>query len=431
MFERINELILPAPKVVYFSMSMLYYTLFFFRPTFCTKYLGMTKEGYGDAIALMGIVSFLFMTAWSRLADHLARHRLVLVSVALAMGGSFQLLLIQFPDRPTLQYWWSVGILCLFGSFFGGIMPLTDFQVLRMLKARVPSGGAELYGRQRMFGTLSYGITTWFMGILIQHVGLKSFFPCMAIFAALFALLLCTLGESDRPVQEEVKESPKDAEESPKTTTIPIKSVEEVEPKKTLWTPHFIFFLFLVFLMGFARNIMNNFLASFLQETMSLTGNQAGFSVTCSSICSFIIFFNGAWLIRTFGIHWMLVVAQLAVTVRMWIYCFIPHDAGLWWLVYLIETMNGLAFGLTHLSGVKMAAETAPPGLGATAQALYTSMYTQLPVVVCGFAGGRSYQRLGPFWTFFITAIISSAALLMAILKFAGQGKLRFSRPQY
>ncbi len=73
------------------------------------------------------------MTGWGTVADSTGRHRLVLAAIVLAMAATFMLFLIPVASL-TLRFVSALGIFCLYSFFNSGILPLTDFQALRMLE---------------------------------------------------------------------------------------------------------------------------------------------------------------------------------------------------------------------------------------------------------------------------------------------------------
>lgn len=96
-----------------------------------------------------------------------------------------------------------------------------------------------------------------------------------------------------------------------------------------------------------------------------------------------------------------------------------------------IELLKGAAFGLTHLAGVKVARESAPEGLEATAQGFYEGCYSQLPSVISVPLGGPSIRMLGFRNTFLLTAIGISFSFVTVTSVFAYYGNLtaRSSKP--
>jgi hypothetical protein len=195
-----------------------------------------------------------------------------------------------------------------------------------------------------------------------------------------------------------------------------------------LTNPDYVFLLVFVFLSGTARAVMTSFAAMYWNEDMDLTTRQIGVAANFGILMEIGLFFAAPFLLDFFGIYWMLIFSQTAMVLRCWVYAFLPAKPSMFWVVYLTELLKGVAFGFGQTAGVKICGDVAPPGLEATAQALYTSFYSQLPAVIAAAAGGRLYQHFGGKVLFYTTAILSTVALALFLLKYTLDGRLCGSR---
>ena len=201
---------------------------------------------------------------------------------------------------------------------------------------------------------------------------------------------------------------------------------QRVSPWRRLLTNgNFLFFLFAVFMNGMARTVMTIFLSIYWKEALRLDDTAVAVATIFGITLEVTIFYFYRFF-APLGNYWMLVIAQAAMVVRCWTYYQMPTGSGSkHWQVWAIELLKGVAFGFTHSAGVRIAAESAPAGLEATAQALYTSMYAQLPAVVAAAIGGSVYEMHGPSMLFLITSIISTVALGLFLIKYSIDGKIR------
>lgn len=193
---------------------------------------------------------------------------------------------------------------------------------------------------------------------------------------------------------------------------------------KLLRNPNYLFLLVFVFLAGSARAVMTSFVAMYWNEDMDLDTSKVAIAANFGILMEIIIFFMSPFLLRFFGIYWMLIFSQISMALRCWFYAYLPASPDMVYYVYAIELLKGTAFGFAQIAGVKICVEVAPPGLEATAQAVYTSFYSQLPAVLSAAIGGRLYQWYGAKILFFITAIISTAALVLFFVKYTVDGRL-------
>ena len=76
-------------------------------------------------------------------------------------------------------------------------------------------------------------------------------------------------------------------------------------------------------------------------------------------------------------------------------------------LVLAIQLLNGLAFPMMWVAGVALAHETAPSGLTATAQGLFSSMVMGIGMAAGGFLGGPLLESLGGRGLFTIYGIVT------------------------
>lgn len=417
--SELDHRFLVTPKLLYFFAGCVFYTLSNFRLEFCEGYLGMTITEAGAASGIISLTGFLLAPIWSGLADLLNIHRLVLAFLAIGTALSFELLILW----PT-NYWYTILVLGVFGAFVGGIFPLTDYQILRLLVDKFGLGKA-LYGRQRMMGTVSYGLTPIMVGLLIDLMGLKVFFLLFPIFASIFVVLLHFFGFRDKSARSSNEPYPSvagakgDPQASPSMT--PLKSGEDTTSEGgnlKIWLK-FGFLLISVFVTGCGRQLLQVFLLRHLKSTMGLSGTLNGLTVFASTIFSILFMFMGAQLLATFGEHLMLLLGMVAMGIRLGAYAYLPTSSNWIPAVYAIELLNGVAFSFTHLAGFKIASDLAPRRMEATAQALYTGFYMQLPLIVIAPLGGYLYQRLGAISLFSWTSCITlgySAILFLKLL---------------
>ncbi|PJF19740.1 hypothetical protein PSACC_00393 [Paramicrosporidium saccamoebae] len=443
---KLEDRFLISPKLIYFVVCASFYALHVFRAKFIKQYLGFDDDEYGDLCAVMALVSFSFMTMWSTLADALGRHRTVLIVLCLALAGSFELFLFVIRvNNMTARFYLSAAVLGVYSFFASGMLPLTDFLTLRKLSNR-PGFSRDLYGRQRLWGTISYGLMTSLVGVVVQVFSLNALFyliPASSVLCAICVLGLAPADEpkslkglfSRNPKPEKPIESKSMAPETEETKLVVggEEAEEEIEgPKKPrpifqlLKNPSYLFMLIVVFMTGTARAVMTTFLSKYLEEGVKLLPTQVATAANFGIFLEVVIFFFGPTYLRIFGIYWLLVFGQIAMVVRCWAYVILPPTPSNFWLVYLIELLKGVAFGFTQLAGVKLASDSAPKGLEATAQALYTSVYSQLPTVLAAVAGGRCYKAFGPNLLFNVTSVVSTVALCLFVLKYALDGSIRF-----
>lgn len=448
-WHALNQDYLITPKLLYFFLNLEVYAFYVFKGSFIKKFLLIDAKKYGFLMSLMACIGFPCMTMWGRLADHLGRPKLVLTFLAIATAGSFELLIFQVgAPKSTTHYVWVTFVLSLYALFFCGLAPLMDIIALKILSGN-PAFNKEMYGRQRLWGSLGYCVSTLMAAYLMGKIGDYALFGIIPACALVFCLVLFFAGPVDSPTPKrsieddlptgatkEVEEKKvSDEGEAKKQAAKKLEEQEMLEKmpnwrRKIKWPllrlltdGGYLFFLLAVFMTGSSRSIMTNYLSMYWELDMDLSKNIVAVAAIFGVVVEVIIFFFASRL-AFMGNFWMLLLAQLAMALRGWLYAFLPAQSSLFPAVFAIELLKGAAFGFTQLAGVKVASASAPPSLQATSQAIYNSVYAQLPAVLAALGGGVLYHIHGPKTMFIITAAISTASFTAFLLKWSWDGSI-------
>lgn len=500
VFKRANDRWLITPKLMYFTMNTVVYSFHLFRGAFITEYLLLDRKYVGLSGTLMGLVSFPCITMWSSFADAIGRHKLILSTITFGSVICFEMLFLRMGSL-SLRLVYSMTFLVLYSAFLAGMQPLLDFEALELLSSKA-GFSKEIYGRQRLWGTIAYSCVTLGGAYLIkvfQGFGVLAFIMPAAAVVFVVTLYFTALPDRPKPLgrrarraflerqqkqqekeereyESEVKvpmsqDVPQDKEgnnnsnitgniagnnndninenssnntgnNSPDFVSDPLKLETEGQaegfahrrvksPWKTLLTDaNYMFFLFVVLMLGLARAVMTIFLALVWQTELKMTTMEVAIAGAIFGMAlEIVVFFLAKYISPLMGNYWMLVTAQLAMVIRCWAYFLMPKSHEWYWLVYIIELLKGLSFGMAHSAAIKIANEAAPEGLEATAQALYNSVYVQLPTIIAGLVGMWAFHQFktaAPQIMFFGTAVISTAALVLFFVKYSIEGKIRF-----
>ena len=452
-WRELNQKFLITPKLLYFFLTLEVYAFYIFKGSFIKKYLGISTRSYGFLMSFMACVSFPFVTFWGKIADSTGRPKLVLAFLALATAGSFELLMFFVGGKGTIPHLiWVSFSLGIYALFFSGLIPLMDLIVLKILSGN-PSFSKEMYGRQRMWGSLGYSVSTFNSAFLMDKIGDASLFGIVPACAVIFCIILFFAGPSDKKESDELESSvgiqieKTESKESLELKAQEVQLEKEMLEKMPVWRQKikwpllrlltdggYLFFLLAVFMTGSARAIMTNYLSMYWELDMKLNKSLVAFGAIFGVIIEVIIFFCASYL--TFmGIFWKLLLGQFSMALRCWLYVLLPPKASLFPAVFAIELLKGSAFGFTQLAGIKVASASAPPSLQATSQAIYNSCYTQLPAVIACLGGGALYDAYGPLRMFIVTACISTFSFIAFTIKWTldgsiGIGNCRRRNPQ-
>ena len=480
--KQANDRWLITPKLMYFTMNMVVYSFHLFRGAFITDYLLLDSKYVGLSGTLMGLVSFPCITLWSSFADAIGRHKLILSAITLGSVICFEMLFFVMGSL-SLRLIYSLTFLVLYSAFLAGMQPLLDFEALELLSSKA-GFSKEIYGRQRLWGTIAYSCVTLGGAYLIKlfdGFGVLAFIMPSAAVVFVITLYFTALPDRPKPLSKKARreyferqkleqkmaheqqiqqqdqfnnsdvklsippnEVANNSHNSPSADplTDPTKletsgSIVEgfahrrvKSPWRTLLTDaNYMFFLFVVLMLGLARAVMTIFLALVWKTELKMTTMEVAIAGAVFGMAlEIVVFFLAKYISPIMGNYWMLVAAQMAMVVRCWAYFFMPKSHEWYWLVYIIELLKGLSFGLAHSAAIKIANEAAPEGLEATAQALYNSVYVQLPTIIAGLVGMWAFHQFkaaAPQIIFLGTSVISTAALVLFFVKYSIDGKIR------
>ncbi|PJF18652.1 hypothetical protein PSACC_01532 [Paramicrosporidium saccamoebae] len=403
----LNNRFLLTPKYICFAVGALNYAFDVYRMKLLTQHFGFEEDLCCYVMGVMNMASFVGVTLWSSLADRLGIHRIMLVGICLAMSAVFELgLLTAYLDK---QYWHYLAFTTcgLYGLLLGGLMPLTDDQILKLLTRRFGKDKSQ-YGRQAMMGMLVYGIITKTASYLFDIYKVGVFFVIVPVAGLLASTSVLMFGYHTTPTEERMEKTIENEEllvSSEKTMgeeELVVLSEKTMGDEKllalsetsstsfssyvtTIARPRFILCLLVVMATGFGRQTLKFYLPQFLNKELLLSENQIGNAYLGSSCFSILFYFCAPISFRYLGVRPMLLIGQLAMIMRISIYAFFtPHPH----LVPFVELLNGMGYSFTHLAAVQEATECAPPGWEATFQAVYGCIFVQLPAMVCPIVGG-------------------------------------------
>lgn len=410
------------PKILYFFAFLQQYCFYSFRSVFFKNYYKFNDFQFGCISAFSAGASFLGMTVWSNAADRTKSPKMVFL---ILVFGSLVSLLSFSLSAIKGRYYPSLVISCIYSFFNFGMNPILSNTVLEML---VEAGEVDksVYGRQVLFGTFAYVVSNLCLGIAMDEYGQESLFTIYPIVSLMlfFAVLYAFPSDARHRAALAVAASrtEKSDEVEKKTSDAP-----DLPWWHVLKSPRFVLFLLVIFFTGCARTVMSSFLSLYCKEKLGITGFYSSL-VMISGVVFEVGSFVMAPTVSRLGPYWMLVLAQIIMAVRAWAYVYIPASGEYFAVFLFIELLKGAAFGLTHLAGVRIAKESAPPGLEATAQGFYEGFYAQIPAIISAPMGGATIQYLGFKSLFFYTAVGISICCASVISIFAQNGKLRLKK---
>jgi PPP family 3-phenylpropionic acid transporter len=160
--------------------------------------------------------------------------------------------------------------------------------------------------------------------------------------------------------------------------------------------------------MGLAT--VHNFLFLYLSD-LGAGPMLMGLSLSVATLSELAVFVLGERLLGRLGPRGLLLLGTAATLLRLAAYSAIRAPG----LVLLVQLLHGLSFSATWVAAVSFAHRMAPPGLGATAQALVGGVTFGVSAAAGSSLGGLLYQAGGPHAMYRWAALALLAALALYV----------------
>lgn len=345
--------------------------------------LGITGEQVGWLSVLAPVMTMLFSTAISSLADR-AHKRARLAQVTMT-GAAICVFLLRFPDTFS-----GIALLMVFFAIFSSpIMALTDSLIARMAKRHSLN-----YGGMRLWGSFGFAMSAVVFGALWQNLG----FEPMFLTAALFYLPLIW-------ITGKLEEGPVNSQEKRVPVSILIRNSGTVLLLLATFLAGISNSLFMTFGGIYARWVGGG---NFLIGLMIAFGGIAELpTMLYSNRIS-----NRLGKTNTAILSYGLMAAAYLGYILMTDANFLP----------LFSILKGLGYGLWFTVTVRLLVERTPDEWAATAQSLLAICWFGLSPLVAGPLGGWIHDVISPKAVFGLGIItLGMAALVLWFAKLRGK----------
>ena len=345
---------------------------------------GLRGSQIGLLTGLPPFISLFAAPLWGSLADLTQQHRRW-QTLAILGAITSTLVLSHIGNFAAL-----IPLVVIFALFAAPIVPFFDNAVMDLLGNR-----KDLYGRQRLWGAIGWGMSAPLIGLLIELQGLMWPFWGYAGLMGLGLLITWTLPASSSGLQESFGKG---------LGTI-------------LANRRWIAFLGMVFIGGMSFSIITNFLFLHLLSLGAST-TLMGLSLTAATVSELPVLYFSGWLLTRWQARGLLVAAIFLLGIRLFSYSLLTAP----WPVLIIQLLHGPTFSAIWVAGVSYADKIAPSGLGATAQGIFAGVLLGLGSGIGAVLGGRIYENLGAVAMFQVFSLLALAAL--ALFQFGSRIKL-------
>lgn len=327
-----------------------YYNLFY-------QAAGMSNQQIGVLAALPTIMTVVAAPLWAGLADRLNLHRILLPGML--VGTLLPALLM-----PAATQFWTLAILILaFNMFSAPTIPLAENAVITILGDKT-----DRYGNLRLWGAVGFGLSSWAMGYLAGWWGLTS------MWWVYIALMLPTIAVAIRLPM-------------PRRTITPnyLSSLRQIAHNRRWWG-----FLGAILLVGTGYAMYDNFFAIHM-KAQGASSAVIGLIFVAATVSELPVFFFSAALIRRLSLRGVILMAFIVFALRGVAWALVPSPG---WGV-AVQLLHGLSFSALWTAAVLYVSQIAPPGLGASAQALFVLAFMGLGKASGALLGAQLYDTLG------------------------------------
>lgn len=369
-------------KLLYFVLNAMLYSTYTFTAKYFDDVWRIPAHHFGYIIGLCAL-SFSGSIFWTMLADRTGRHKLIILLATTGYVGWFFALRLDFlKSASDIIRALFVGVCYGISSFCtSALFPLLDSRILLMLSTDAHLS-KELFGRQRLFGVFGQSFVTILNGIMIDYLGFDAIFLNLLLFSTIFIILVISAIPDFHC--NSIVVSPKDEHE-------PSLSFGSAIGRLVL-SFDYVFFLVIILLAGTTRGVTGNYLVQYLEKSMKLNSMVSTIMMQTRIIAEIGIFFAGGQLMGIFGVHRMLLIAQVSGFIRVFVYAVIPTRWPWTLTPLIIELLKGVNNACLVSAGVRYVHDFAPVGVEATAQGFFSGVHSYLANAASGFFSGFVLQ---------------------------------------
>ena len=340
--------------------------------------LGLSGRQIGLLVGIPPVVSLVSAPLWTAAADAVRRHKTILT---ITMSGAILLALVLSKARGIAML---IPTVALYAFFASPVVPLADNAIMEML-----AGKKELYGRQRAWGAVGWGLAAPLVGYLIETRGLHWSFWAYAgiMLVGIFVI-----------------------------QKIPFRKIGVQAPfwqgaRSLLSNRAWMLFLLLAFVGGMGQAVIHNFLFLYM-DNLGASKTVMGLALTVATISELPMFFFADRFLVRWDAQGLFIFGAFVFVLRALAMSYITVP----WLVLLPQLLHGLTFSAMWVAGVAYANQMAPSGMGATAQGLFSGVMMGIAAATGAFLGGALYQDLGGAMMYRVMAITVFVSILIYLL---------------
>ncbi|MDG4721038.1 MULTISPECIES: MFS transporter [Thalassospira] len=295
------------------------------------------------------------------------------------LAGIYALSILAFP--VSSNFWWLAALSVVIGFTFSPLLPLGTTITVHECKARQLD-----YGRVRLWGSLAFILASYGAGWVLDGTSVE-WIVWMLFIAGIVNFAITTLmpdPQTDRPLRSG-------------SSLIYL-----------LRKPVFLIYLGCI---GFAQGSHGTYysFASVHWETVGYSHEMIGIFWSTGVVAEIVLFAIAGRFVR--GRHPGILFALGATAgILRWTVLGSSDDV---WMIFLVQPLHAMTFGITHLAAVSFIARAIPQQLATSAQSLMATLSMGVFLGSSIWASGPLYGYFGSHAYYFMAGL-SSIALLFA-----------------
>ncbi|XP_075546175.1 major facilitator superfamily domain-containing protein 6-like isoform X2 [Dermacentor variabilis] len=289
---------------------------------------------------------------------------------------------------------------------------VTDAAVCELLGDNVSA-----FGRQRLWGTISWGVVSPLIGFMIDeasdstHTDYKPGFYLFAAFMALDVLLICFMARL-------------------RTADLSVNFLRDIA---TLFcNAEIVLFTVWTFVVGALMGIIWSFSTWYLED-LHASKLLIGLTNTVMSLCVEVpFFFISKAILERIGYYFSYSAALLALSIKFIGYSYLVNP----WYGLIVDIVGGTIFPLAYSAMTVFAKRAATPGTAASMMCILGSTFEGLGIATGNLLGGMSIDKIGARLTFRYLGYLSAGSAILCTLtylclRYLGRGRLDSSCRDY
>jgi MFS_1 like family len=389
-FTNIVTKYLIVPKLLYVTLSLVFYSLHQFRTPFVTHQYGITKGDFGVKFSFVQLIAFLVNLWIAAVNDETGKQKFVISGIVIASAAIFQMF---FMISSPLLFW---GLFTVYFGILSASIPLLDKVVIDYLNS-IPGAGPSSYGSQRVFATIGYLLANFMIEKTIDvssdekdFSGLQYYNIVVALISALCIFLFVKNLAPQR------------------TTRNYLQSMKQLARNK-----EYLYFIMIITLTGVSRAAMTVYLSSYYTDVLKfdklgpsfnvisplrpivnfLFENKQSTTTLFGCALEIVVFFNSSIIIQKLGLFWPILLAQFFQLLRFTSYYFLDYKNKNSFIYCCgIELFKGANYSLIHSSAVLLATKLCPPHLRTTSQIIYNGCFVAVGTILSGAIFNKVFQ---------------------------------------